>query len=78
MINSDSEAESVANCPKSIYKSCPSNTSAYGIYLYFINLESAKLGELCIITSKNDKISEGDKWKLSNIELENCRHNFPR
>ena len=75
LINSDSEAESVAKCPKTIYKSCPSDSEAY---LHYFELESAMLGQFCIIAPKHDKVSEGDKWQLSNIELKQCQHDFPR
>ena len=74
LINSDSEAESVAKCPKTIYKSCPSASGN----IFYMYLKSAMLGEFCIIAPKHDKVSEGDKWQLSNIELKQCQHDFPR
>ena len=77
LINSESEAESVAKCPKAIYKSCPSASGTY-IDFDYIHLKSAMLGQFCIIAPKHDKLSEGDKWQLSNIELKQCQHDFPR
>ena len=75
LINSESEAESVARCPKSIYQPHPSVSEDF---LKFLDLRSAMLGEFCIIASKDDKMSEGDKWKISNIELKGCEHELPR
>ena len=75
LINSDSEAESVAKCQKSIYQSHPSIS---GGYLTIFDLFPPMLGKFCIIASKDDKISEGDEWQMSNIELKDCEHEFPR
>ena len=75
LINSESEAESVARCPKSIYQPHP---SASEDFLNFLDLGSAMMGEFCINAAKDDKMSEGDKWQISNIELKDCEHGFPR
>ena len=75
LINSESEAESVAKCPNSIKNSCPSDS---GTYICFPDLKSAMLEDFCIIASKDDKMPEGDKWQISNIELKDCEHKFPR
>ena len=75
MINSESETESVAKCPKSICNPCPSNS---GNYIIYWELELAMLGGFCIGVSKDDKISEGDKWQITNIELKDCEHDYPR
>ena len=81
LINSESEAESVARCPKSIYQPHP---SVSGHFLKFFDLRSAMMGEFCIIAPKDylynlyDRDNEGDMWQISNIELKDCEHKFPR
>ena len=75
LINSESEKESVAKCPKSIYNPCPSNS---GNLIVYRKLKLAMLGEFCITASKDDKISEGDKWQIKYIELKDCKHGYPR
>ena len=75
LINSEKEKESVAECPKSIYSTCPSK---HGTCLFFAGLKQAMLGKFCIIEAKDHKISEDEKWKISKIELKECQHDFPR
>ena len=79
LINSKSEKESEAKCPKSIYESHPSISGDHLIHsLRFIELKLAMLGKFCITVAKDDNTSEGDKWKISNIDLKDCEHEFPR
>ena len=75
LINSESEKESVAKCPKSIYQSHPLIS---GDRHNFFTLKSDMLGKFCINEAQNDNTSQGDKWRISNIELKDCEHKFPR
>ena len=78
LINSESEDDSLSNCPDLIYQTHPNPYAFYGHYLTYFDLHSAMLGDFCIIASIEKKSSQGNRWKISNIELKNCVHNFPR
>ena len=71
MRDPDIEADSVAHCPKSINNMCSSNINFY-------DLEKEILGDFCISAPKHSKFVEGQEWRITNIELKDCYHSYPR
>ena len=74
MIDPDIEADSVAHCPNSIKNTCSSNLNFWDL----IGTESEILGDFCISAPKHRNFVEGEEWRISNIELKDCQHNYPR
>ena len=71
LIDSQCEEDSVKECPSSIYEPFDLNEQSM---IVISALGCELLQEFCISSKQDNE----DAWKLSNVQLEDCRHLMPR